>query len=44
MELLLIAIAVLILGILAVTAAELGVDSRDLADDPRRPLYSGDIA
>jgi hypothetical protein len=39
MELLLISIIMLVLGALAVTANELGVDSRDLSDDPHRPTY-----
>ncbi|MHB8892123.1 MAG: hypothetical protein ACYC65_08765 [Candidatus Limnocylindrales bacterium] len=39
MELLLISLILMVLGILAVTANELGVDSRDLSDDPHRPAY-----
>ena len=37
MELLLITILILVLAAFAVTASELGVDSRDGSDDPHRP-------
>ena len=37
MELIIMALGALILGIFAVTSSELGVDSRDLSDDPHRP-------
>ena len=39
MELILISLAMVVLGMLAVTANELGVDSRDMSDDPHRPDY-----
>ena len=39
MDLLLIAIAIFILGAFAATASEVGVDSRDLSDDPHRSVY-----
>ena len=41
MELLLIIIAMFILGAFATTASELGVDSRDLSDDPHRSDVPG---
>jgi hypothetical protein len=44
MELLLIIIAMFILGAFATTASELGVDSRDLSDDPHRSMYPVSIA
>jgi hypothetical protein len=44
MELLLIAIAMVMLAAFAVTASELGVDSRDGSDDPHRPNYPVGIA
>ena len=44
MELLLIVIAMFILGAFAATATELGVDSRDLSDDPHRSKYPVSIA
>jgi len=44
MELLLIIIAMFILGAFATTANELGVDSRDLSDDPHRSIYPVSIA
>jgi hypothetical protein len=44
MELLLIVIAMLILGAFATAANELGVDSRDLSDDPHRSMYPVSIA
>jgi hypothetical protein len=39
MELLLIALVMGILAAFAITASELGVDSRDGSDDPHRPNY-----
>ncbi len=39
MELILVTVVMVILGMLAVTANELGVDSRDMSDDPHRPDY-----
>ena len=39
MELILISLVMVVLGMLAVTANELGVDSRDMSDDPHRPDY-----
>jgi hypothetical protein len=39
MEILFFSLIAMILGVLAVTASELGVDSRDLSDDPHRPVY-----
>ena len=39
MEILFFAMIAIIFGILAVTASEVGVDSRDLSDDPHRPQY-----
>jgi hypothetical protein len=39
MELLLISLFTLVLGAIAVTANELGVDSRDASDDPHRSTY-----
>ena len=39
MEILFFSLIAMIFGILAVTASELGVDSRDLSDDPHRPSY-----
>jgi len=39
MEPLFFAMIAIIFGVLAVTASELGVDSRDLSDDPHRPQY-----
>lgn len=39
MELLLFSLSLMILGVFAVTAGELGVDPRDLKDSPNRPLY-----
>jgi hypothetical protein len=39
MEILFFSLIAMIFGILAVTASELGVDSRDLSDDPHRPAY-----
>jgi hypothetical protein len=44
MELLLLSLFLMILGVFAVTSSELGVDSRDLSDDPRRPAYPVGIA
>jgi hypothetical protein len=44
MELLLIIIAMFILGAFATMASELGVDSRDLSDDPHRSIYPVSIA
>ena len=44
MELLIIALVMLALGAFAVTASELGVDSRDVSDDPHRPQYPVGIA
>ena len=39
MELMLIALFVFMLCALAVTSNEVGVDSRDLSDDPHRQVY-----
>jgi hypothetical protein len=39
MEILFFSLIAIVFGILAVTASELGVDSRDLSDDPHRPAY-----
>jgi hypothetical protein len=39
MELLFVSLVILILGAFAVTASELGVDSRDASDDPHRSTY-----
>ncbi len=39
MDLLLMVIAVFILGAFAAVASELGVDSRDISDDPHRSVY-----
>ncbi|HEY5436581.1 MAG TPA: hypothetical protein VIK13_15230 [Candidatus Limnocylindrales bacterium] len=39
MEILFFSLIAMVFGILAVTASELGVDSRDLSDDPHRPAY-----
>jgi hypothetical protein len=39
MEILFFALVAVVFGVLAVTASELGVDSRDLSDDPHRPAY-----
>ena len=44
MELLAIAIFILLLGALAVTANEYGVDSRDGSDDPHRSSYPVGLA
>lgn len=44
MELLLIAFGMIILAIFATLASEVGVDSRDLSDDPHRPSYPVGIA
>lgn len=44
MELLLISLVLVALAAFAVTATELGVDSRDLSDDPHRPVYPVGIA
>jgi hypothetical protein len=44
MELPLISLILIVLGAFAVTANELGVDSRELSDDPRRPSYPVGIA
>jgi len=38
-ELLIISLILVLLGVLAVSANELGVDSRDGSDDHRRPNY-----
>ena len=39
MELFIIAIGMIILAAFATLANEVGVDSRDLSDDPHRPAY-----
>lgn len=40
MEILIFAIVgVFLLGVLSALASEVGVDSRDLSDDPHRPQY-----
>ena len=39
MELLIIAIGMIVLAAFATLANEIGVDSPDLSDDPRRPAY-----
>lgn len=39
MELLVISLFIVLLGAFAVGANEIGVDSRDGSDDPRRPSY-----
>jgi hypothetical protein len=44
MELLLILIAMFILGAFATAATELGVDSREMSDDPHRSTYPVSIA
>jgi uncharacterized protein (DUF1499 family) len=44
MELLLLALIAVILAAFAVTANELGVDSRDGSDDPHRPNYPVGLA
>jgi hypothetical protein len=44
MELLLAAIALMMLAAFAVAASELGVDSRDGSDDPHRPNYPVGLA
>jgi hypothetical protein len=44
MELLAISLFIILLGVLAVSAAELGVDSRDGSDDSHRPNYPVGIA
>lgn len=44
MELLLISLILMVLGVVAALADELGVDSRDLSDDPHRPAYPVGIA
>jgi hypothetical protein len=44
MELLLIVVAMFILGVFATTANELGVDSREMSDDPHRSMYPVSIA
>jgi hypothetical protein len=38
-ELLLISLIMILLGIFAISAIEVGVDSRDGSDDHRRPTY-----
>jgi hypothetical protein len=45
MELIMIVIlAMFLLGAFATTAQEIGVDSRDLSDDPHRSVYPVSIA
>ena len=44
MELLIIAIGMIVLAAFAAAANGLGVDSRDLSDDPHRPSYPVGIA
>ncbi len=44
MELLLIMLVMGLLGAFAITANELGVDSRDGSDDPHRPNYPVGLA
>jgi len=44
MELFIIAIGMIVLAAFATAASELGVDSRDLSDDARRPAYPVGIA
>lgn len=44
MELLLIAMGMIILAAFATLSQEIGVDSRDLSDDPHRPAYPVGIA
>lgn len=44
MELLLIVIAMFLLGLFATAASELGVDSREMSDDPHRSKYPVSIA
>jgi hypothetical protein len=39
MDLLLFVLVVFLLGAFAAVASELGVDSRDLSDDPHRSVY-----
>ncbi len=39
MELFFLLLIAIVFGVLAVTASELGVDSRDLSDDPHRSVY-----
>jgi hypothetical protein len=44
MELFTIAILMLALAVLAILANEVGVDSRDMSDDPHRPYYPVGLA
>ena len=44
MELLLIVLGMFILGAFATAASELGVDSREMSDDPHRSMYPVSIA
>jgi hypothetical protein len=44
MELLLLSLFVIMLAVLAFESSELGVDSRDLSDDPHRSNYPVGIA
>ncbi|HEY3335161.1 MAG TPA: hypothetical protein VGK16_07970 [Candidatus Limnocylindrales bacterium] len=44
MELLIITIGMIVLAAFATLANEVGVDSRDLSDDPHRPAYPVGIA
>jgi hypothetical protein len=44
MELLIIAIGMIVLAAFAILANGVGVDSRDLSDDPHRPSYPVGIA
>ena len=44
MEFLLLSLILMAFGVLAVAANEVGVDSRDLSDDPHRPMYPTGIA
>jgi hypothetical protein len=39
MEFLLLSLVMVAFGVLAITANELGVDSREESDDPHRPFY-----
>ena len=44
MELLIIVIGMIVLAAFAIMATGLGVDSRELSDDPHRPSYPVGIA
>jgi hypothetical protein len=44
MELFIITLGMIILAAFATLASEVGVDSRDLSDDPHRPAYPVSLA